>query len=506
MVSLFKSSDSAMQLPQGNVREPGDFPEDEFLTIENVPVFCEHETVASDGREIKFGYHELKLVADRCNRRIAETGDYAAITIGHTPSPEAKASGAADPDLVGFAGPYRMGLIGEPGTRQRHAILASFHIYRDEVGRYKRHPRRSPELWLEDQYEEMFLDPIALLGAEAPRLDLGLLYSASLHRDNRRVCLEKYSTVAPSPGNVFLPGEEKRCYSPEVSEGSVMDANDNLVAEICEAIGQTDEFQYLKKLMAEDSGDTGGGEVATETPSATLEAATAPDPVVEVVPPVAPSPVEDPEKMAKRYEACDEMDEEEFEKYSAHRKKRQYEADSSVDGEDVVTQSDVDEGASAKNYSVSGHRQSVNYQKLQTELRKQSDRSDQLANDLRTEMSKRVNAERYQRLQTLQLGGFVLDPDKEIKRLGCESLNDTQFDASIEAITEHYQRMPTLELPYSQSPSMDDPSRPGSRSDQERYSKSCAERANTICKQIIDGGGKPDYLEVLNKVKAGEPE
>lgn len=553
MVSALQAPDAALQLPQGNVREPGDFPEDEFLTIENVPVFAEHETKASDGREIKFGYQELKLVADRCNRRIAESGDYAAITIGHTPGPEAKAAGAADPDLVGFAGPYRMGLIGQPGSRQRHAILADFHIYRDEVTRFKRHPRRSPELWLEDRYEEMFLDPIALLGAEAPRLDLGLLYSASLHRGNRRVCLEKYAAVAPGPGNVFVPGEETRCYSPAASEGSVMDANDNLVAEICEAIGQTDEMQFIRKLMAEQSGDVAGGELASEDPSPSLDATPAavdPAPAPPVPPPAAPpadpapatppaatadsTPAAPPadqeaEKLRKRrYEALDELDDDELEQYMAQRKKRRYEADGdeedelfddeldyqadgSADGSETIAAGVVDgQDDSAGNGPVSysrarnGQAHKLNYQRLQMELRKQSDRSNQLSRELRVERSARINAERYQRLQNLQLSGYALDPDREITRLGSDRLDSEQFDEAITAITENYQRMPTLELPYSRNASMGDPSRPGSHAEQERYSRVCADRAQAICMDQINQGLQPDFVTVLNEVKSGK--
>ena len=47
----------------------------------------------------------------------------------------------------------------------------------------------------------MFLDPIALLSAECPRLDMGLLYSAM--KSGRVV--EKYTAVAPAAGHSFVP-------------------------------------------------------------------------------------------------------------------------------------------------------------------------------------------------------------------------------------------------------------------------------------------------------------
>ena len=161
-----------------------EFPDSEFVTIPNVPIFAEHETesAAEPGRTLKFGSAELAAVCARCNRRIIETGDYAAIVIGHTPSQEEKDEGAKDPELIGMAGPFRMAKIGT-GEKQRSCIFADFHVFREDLGKMRKHPRRSPELWLEEDYSEMFLDPIALLGAEAPRLDMGLLYSKAGNPD-----------------------------------------------------------------------------------------------------------------------------------------------------------------------------------------------------------------------------------------------------------------------------------------------------------------------------------
>ena len=174
-------------LPVANVKQGGsEFPDDEFTTIPNVPVFAEHKTIAKNGRELRFGRKELEAIVYRCNRRINQTGDYAALTIGHTPSPEAMRAGAGMPDLVGCAGPYRLGVLGNEGQQRRYAILADFHVFKEEMPRVRKNPRRSPELWLEDQYEEMFFDPISLLGSEAPRLDLGLLYSATRHDGDGR--------------------------------------------------------------------------------------------------------------------------------------------------------------------------------------------------------------------------------------------------------------------------------------------------------------------------------
>lgn len=254
-------------LPVANVRQPGatgSFPSDEFDTIQNVPVFAEHATTLRDGRRMEFGLEQLKLICDRCNQRIAETGDYAAITIGHTPDPKVIQSGqGAMPEVVGFAGPYRIGTLGT-GDRTRYAILADFHLFKSERDRIKRFPRRSPELWLEDRIEDMFLDPIALLGAEAPRLDMGLLYSAARHGDGRLV--EKYAAVGPAAGNVSIPGhvgvgvaDEKRKYEsepPQTTENAPMaNIGPDDIRMIIDALEQTDWVQWVKQNMGAQAGN-----------------------------------------------------------------------------------------------------------------------------------------------------------------------------------------------------------------------------------------------------------
>lgn len=194
------------ELPRANVRKPGEFPDDQFVNLQNVPVFTEHETTVGRGekrRTVKFGPDELRAICLRSNQRIRETGDYAMVTLGHTPAPDEAALGAPQPEVVGCAGPFRLGTLGEEGQRQRYAILCDFHIFREDWPRVrKKFGRRSPELWVEDRVDEMFLDPIALLGAEAPRLDMGLmLYSAQ--RQGKHI--ERYAAASPGPMNTFIP-------------------------------------------------------------------------------------------------------------------------------------------------------------------------------------------------------------------------------------------------------------------------------------------------------------
>lgn len=172
------------------------------MSIRDVPVFAEHETTTKDGRTLRFGRTELEAVANRCNRRIAETGDYAALSIGHTPP---AGSGLPPLKAVGFAGPFRVASMSGEMGRERYAITADFHVRRSEWEEAQKYiARRSPELWVEDTYDEMFLDPIALLGAEVPRLDMGLVYS----RVHPGKLVEKYAAVFEGPGNVHIPQKD----------------------------------------------------------------------------------------------------------------------------------------------------------------------------------------------------------------------------------------------------------------------------------------------------------
>jgi hypothetical protein len=152
------------------VRPAGAFAESRYIRIPNVPVFRAHRTRDNDGKPLIFGPKELQELAENCNRRIRESGDYAAVIVGHTSDKEDVIQ--RHPEVIGYAGPFRLGTMGQPGERQVYCILADFWIRKDKLDVYHAHPRRSAELWL--QGETSFLDPIALLGGDPPRLDLGL--------------------------------------------------------------------------------------------------------------------------------------------------------------------------------------------------------------------------------------------------------------------------------------------------------------------------------------------
>lgn len=373
------------------------FPDEEFVNQRDIPVFAEHETTTRDGRTLKFGIAELQAVADRCNRRIQETGDYAALSIGHNPEPEAKARGAPVPRAVGYAGPFRVGHInGRDGTK-KNAILADLHIFKDDWKEARKYGRRSAELWVEDQYEEMFLDPIALLGAETPRLDLGLNYSkprflgfvSSKWHPGKQIL--KYAATFPGTFNTHLPAQKEYAMDSNNMPQTTDQAQPDLIRGIVDAMTALPEWQFLQTMMAEkeaegqtdqltpgigdptDSvGDAQAGPPGAMPPAAGGPQVNPPSPPPSAassppgMPPMAaggppqapqePSPPQAKEQQpptqqkppikpketnsmpanyqAAMYAAMDGLDDDTLEQYMAGRKAKRYAAEGEVDGED----------------------------------------------------------------------------------------------------------------------------------------------------------------------------
>lgn len=541
--------DTGESLPAVNVGATREFDEARFLTIPNVPVFSEHSTVTRSGRQLTFGFNELKVVCDRCNRRIAETGDYSAIVIGHTPSEEAKAKGAPDPEVVGFAGPYRMGKLVNENQFIGYAILCDFHVYRECAGKLKQYPRRSPELWIEEDYAEMFLDPIALLGAEAPRLDLGLLYSAYRHG----VEIEKYAAVAPGPFNCHVPGDAEKTH---YQGNSVMDNPQELVAVVLQAFEQSDMGQFIKAKMAEESAG-GGGDMAIAgatdagapgmTPPPTIPPAVPPvadaappSPVAPATPPAPPTPdagpaapptapdapaiggdaspagEDDPDK--ELYSALDELKDEELEKYMSHRKSRmapqRYAADGTLGLDDSTPAANIgddhvasDGDAGLEQYSrVNGFAR----QREQVELETMRQENAQLKKKLAHETTERINYQRLGQLQALAADGYAIDPVTEVLgtgqkgdgRLSYSRMSQAQFEDQLTFIIKTVPRAPLGEtLPYSK-----DANRftgPGAGGEMEKYHKEHSDRAFKICKAKAQAGQPYDYGQVLDAVANG---
>lgn len=160
------------------------------MVVENVPMFDEH--VGDDGTN--YDRTLLEKIAENCNRRIQATGDHTPMVIGHTPDE----GDYHDPPVVALAGPFHVAK-----WRNKWTILGKCWVFNDpeSLKLWRTHPRRSVEVWPEDSPEKRFFDPIALLGAETPRRDLGLLYS----KQTRSMRPVKYEASVGGGSNTYLP-------------------------------------------------------------------------------------------------------------------------------------------------------------------------------------------------------------------------------------------------------------------------------------------------------------
>lgn len=520
----------------------GQFPPGEFVTVRDVPIFAEHQTTAKNGRRLIFGRRELQAVCDNCNRRIRETGDYAVVSILHTTGEGEQPS---DPEVVGFAGPFRVDRIGATTGRPRFAILADMHYFNksDVLEQVRRHPRRSPELWLADRYEDMFLDPIALLGAQAPRLDLGLFYSAT--GDGQQV--EKYQAEAASPaaGNVFIPSDDagkknrKHYEAPNPNmENQAMPLSPEDVKQIVDAIAQTDWAQWCQsKMQAESQANAtvSDSETSVDAPKpagVSPSAAPAGGPPEELAgkaadtnepPPISPespahelaeTPADEEREEREPYEG-EEDDVEAYRKWrrrSWHRqRRRKYAAGQpSLDGDADAGTTPVKEekpGKEKEQDSPSKFQKPGEPERfgraLDGEMLRLKSEVERYQKELETERATRVDADRYSRLLSLRQR-YAFDVDREFERAKYGRMSDQQFAEFCEVVEGNFQPIPVgATLPTFDGRTDGIPG-PGANGQPERYSREQSERAFKYCEAQRISGKPADYCEVLRKIKAGE--
>lgn len=253
-------------LPIASTTDPGKIlNSDEYVVFKNVPIFVEHERTLKNGRVLHFGRDELKAVADRSNRRIEETSDFCPVVIGHT-SPDNDPN--VNPPKIGWAGPFRLGWL--TANKDKYAILADFRIEKDKAPLLKEYPRRSAEIWPEERYEDMYIDPISLLGADTPWSDMGVLYAKKDGAGVEKV----YYSIAPQAPSAYtgLPkpvavgnrpsikpidggktvaisdDSEKERYSMESANGFSTDQQE-IAQTIVTAILESPEFKWIRREM-----------------------------------------------------------------------------------------------------------------------------------------------------------------------------------------------------------------------------------------------------------------
>lgn len=151
------------------------YPEDKYDYVRSVAVFSEHMGHDHDGGQRQYTKADLQKIVDCNNHRILDTQQFVPISDGHTPTPEMKNKGISNPKIMAWAGNYRMGMIGDENPRW--AIFQDEYRKKENADYFRSHPRRSVEIWLHDNIEDRFFDPVAALGSETPKLELPMKFS-----------------------------------------------------------------------------------------------------------------------------------------------------------------------------------------------------------------------------------------------------------------------------------------------------------------------------------------
>lgn len=467
------------------------FPADRYRKITGSAVFKEHSTkrtvTDADGmrheQPVVYDRAALESIRDRCNQRILGTGDFSPLTAGHTPDKEMLAKGAQQPEVLGYAGPFYLGKL-----NGQYAILCDEHHDRQDLGRIDKLRRRSPEVWMEERMDDRFFDPIACLGAETPRLDLGMTRYGrffAAHRDGAE--LMKYAAPAamPSGSNTFVPGGDDHHHRYE-GEASMSPED---VQAVVAAISETDWSQAMQQLAPHvpqllELIQTEGGEHTPPAHAAPPAAPPSAPPAATTPKPAKPpyEPDEADKHAMSRYMSGDMGDDEFHEhlcsqrnKYNAATDEAEGEEKAEATGDDVADYSAASEkmGAILGKVERSGGRvgetkdgshfydgsamegkwdsrkgtvkhsrtaqeelagtsRNVEVARYQRETEQLRQRVEQLEADKRY-------ATRYARLQAKQAEGFLFDLEEEAK--DTFDLSDTQFDKHLKRI-EKYERSP----------------------------------------------------------------
>jgi hypothetical protein len=457
-----------------------EFPSDKYSRAVGCE-FKEHVAHNQDGTQSVYGRDELAAMCRNMNRRIADTGNYGTITDGHTPvDPDAN-----QPAVLGHRGPYYLGQIGQ--QKARWAIFSTEHATHEASQTLKQRPTRSAEVWRSPRVEDRLIEPLAALGAEAPRLDLGTVRYA---RTDNGETVERYMASAmPGPMNTHVPGGRDK-YAAETTEpamtsdpaqGMSQGAIQAIADTVVDAIEQTPQWQFVTSLMQSGSDPSDPTDGMDADADAELEPAPEPEPVPELQAAPEPEPPE-PEPPQAAPELAPEPEPPPATDFAPappppQAPDKYADPDAGPPQDDSTSPDDV---ASLKR-EIDDLRQQV--QALQN--------------------SGGSSAEQYrrERFLALQQSGYQLDVDREMAMVG--DFSDDQFDRYAKSFAETRDRIPlasvvgeTVEGDFPEPTTSDD----GRRPEMERYSKLAMQHV-----QRERAAGRPmEYPTAFDLAKSGQ--
>jgi hypothetical protein len=416
---IFKAWDSARGESDLQRKAYAKFPDSQFAHIEYVPAFKEHEypriarerngqlLLDDDGNPQtiveKYDFNALRSICDNLNYRIADTGDFSPITDKHSPR---SGSEESKPGILGFAGPFRLGMIGN--KEPKWAILASEHWFRDKSHLAREMPRRSAEVYLGRPMEERILDPIAALGADTPALDMGIHYSQEASGElvacySGPPILARYNAACfPGGANAAPPKEVelKRKYSdnPKPTEAEMAISPED-VNTIVQAIMQLEPMQWVISKMEADK--------------------------------------------APRDDSSDDID-----APPDQEQQLSEEESPAVDDDDSATEGDDADMANDKKNAQYANREFV--RDLTAKYAADHARLEALEVELANTRKRAVIDQRRAKLANYRAMGFDLDVSEEMQRCSLERMNEDAFQDHLDVIVKHYSRLPigvTLHTP-----------------------------------------------------------
>jgi hypothetical protein len=228
--------------------------------VPNVCYFSEHETIGRDGRPVRYSFHELSEIVEEHNSR-ADRHNYSALASKHTVDgvlPE-----NLEPKVVGYVGSARLGMVGNENP-QWAAFFDEHHKtdkYSTDVLADKQ--RRSVEVNRYKDGRRPYFDPVAVLGADSPRLPLPV---ARYAEDGAMI--DRYSVMAPaqvSGSNSFIPSfgsdntkpRQQQQYSEQPTMGSNLTPQD--IQAVVQAIQSTPEMEWVRNQMGTGGPASAGG-------------------------------------------------------------------------------------------------------------------------------------------------------------------------------------------------------------------------------------------------------
>lgn len=397
------------------------YPTAKYHRVRNVPVFAEHaydRKVRRNGQpgviREKYDRDALKAMVHNMNHQIRDTGNYSAITEGHTPDESDK--DAKQPAVTGFCGPFKLGMVGN--VNPRWAILQDEHWLPEHADKIQVLPNRSPEVYADRPIPQRIFHPVAALGSIPPALNMGMVRYRMSPQGER---VKKYSAAyggafsgMPQQMQYQDAGQPNAAPAPPQPQSQPQGGGlndqlvDAIVSKVMDVWMQSDIVQWVaSKMQSEQQRSSTGGQPGTQPAGQAQH---------HPAPPQHQPPMANPSM-------------------GGHPQRPQYQAGPDGDElEDVIDDPDDlngdDDVTTPEKYALLERENA----ELKTNYAALLDRVAALENG-----KKRV--ERYSRLAKLkQEEGYVLDPDQEAdETIG---LNDEQFGKHIEKIVKRYQRLP----------------------------------------------------------------